>query len=72
MSDLGKLVADRAVVRIWDGPHSSIRAEGRVVGIIEAPTIIVEDADGVHHYESSNLPRDLMVWAPQNYPGVSG
>jgi hypothetical protein len=58
VTDLADLIGK--TVRIWDGPHFSVRAEGKVIGICEVPTIIVRDEHGNHHHEASSLPRDIL------------
>lgn len=46
-------------VRVWDGPHTSVRAEGEVIAVITSPTIMIRDKDGGTHYESTGLPIDV-------------
>lgn len=69
LDHLLKLVEDRAVVRVWDGQHQTIRAQGCVVGLIEPPTLVVVDKYGFRHHESSGLPIDVMDWSPITYAG---
>lgn len=54
-------------IRIWDGRHSSIRCEGRLIGIIPAPILVIEDDEGQRHYEPNSLPFDYEVreWRDQ-------
>jgi hypothetical protein len=43
-------------VRVWDMQRGRVFVEGKVIGIIPAPVIIVEDDDGARHYHSTELP----------------
>lgn len=47
-------------VRIWDGPRLSVRAEGKLIAVIPEPVLVVEDVNGVRHYESPNLPIEVQ------------
>lgn len=51
-------------VRIYDGQRMAVRAEGRVVGIITVPTLVVREDDGRTFYEASSLPIEVMKWEP--------
>lgn len=43
-------------VKVYDGQRSGVRAEGEVVGIIVAPTLVIRQDDGTRAYVSSDLP----------------
>lgn len=43
-------------VRVWDGQHAALRAEGEVIGVITAPTLCIRLPDGTIAHESSDLP----------------
>ena len=62
LDELRRLVEERAVVRVWDGPHSSVCAQGRVVALIEVPALIIDGDDGERHHVSSALPIEVMTW----------
>ena len=53
-------------VRVHDGQRSSVRAEGEVVAVIEAPTLVIRQDDGTIAYESSDLPVEYayVEWRP--------
>lgn len=45
-------------VRVYDGAEIGVRAEGKVIGVITAPTLVIVGEDGTRYYESSDLPLD--------------
>jgi len=49
-------------VRVWDGPHASIRAEGTLIGYCPVPTLIIRKDDGTLVHEASSLPVEVMTW----------
>lgn len=64
MSKWTDLVDGETRVRVWDGPKSSVVAEGTVIGVIEAPTLVVRANDGTKTYHSTDLPVEVQTWRP--------
>jgi hypothetical protein len=63
-TDAYDLIEDETVVRVrvWDGQHSSVFVEGRVIAFCSDPMICVEDDDGARHWHPITLPMDIARW----------
>lgn len=58
-----RLLGER--IRVWDGQHHDIRAQGKLIAVVNGPVLVVEDDDGVRYYEASTLPIEAAIWTPQ-------
>lgn len=69
--ELTRLVESQAIVRVYDGAATPQQiasgdaqpvAEGEVIAVILAPTLVIVDKDGNRSYHSSELPVTIQEW----------